>query len=373
MSKITKILSYVFFLMLVSGMVGCKSDPEPKSEPKPEKEQVVTQKKTEDQVRAEKLFGEVMKARKEALSVHADKAYPNEFKKADSSFISARAVYSNNDLEWAKSLEKAVYDNQPAENTDFALVAEKLQKALLQYKTLTNRVHIADAKSDIDEHDLSAYDAETYKKAEALLPKIAQNYNTDTQKAYDLSVEVLGYYEKVRNAGYEFLMGDAKKKAEAARKRCDAIKASISMERPYNKAVLTYRSAGIAVRNKKFKKAYTGYIKSADDFDKIYEIVKAKREAALEAMEKAKERQTASSELAKDADAEAPLPETVEGFSDEPIDPEQLKAADEKTVKEIAPQKSKDSAETPAVTSEPDNKKEAQNDAQAAEKEGEKE
>ncbi len=375
MSKITKILSYGFFLVLFSVTIGCKSKPDTKEDPKPEKqESVQAGKKSEEQVRAEQLFNDVIKARKEALSVHADTAFPAEFKQADSSLIAAKAAYSNNDLEWSESLEsdRYVYEKQPAANTDFALVNEKLQQAILQYKTLTNRVQIAKAKSEIDAHNLSVHDAETYKKAEALLPKIESLYNTDLQKSYDLSVEVLGYYEKVKNAGYAVLVGDAKKKADEARAQCDSIKASISMKKGYEKAFKQYRYAGIAVRNEKFEKAYKGYMKSAGAFNKIYDVVKQKRAAALEAMEKAKERQTASSELAKDADAEAPLPETMEGFSDEPIDPEQLKAANEKTVKEVAPKKEPAQSPAKVQSEESSGTKSEKNDAQATEK-GEKE
>ena len=41
-------------------------------------------------------------------------------------------------------------------------------------------------------------------------------------------------------------------------------------------------------------------------------------------MERARARQEASSKLAKDADREAPLPEDAEGFSEEPVDLEEL-------------------------------------------------
>ena len=63
---------------------------------------------------------------------------------------------------------------------------------------------------------------------------------------------------------------------------------------------------------------------AADEFNDIYEKVKVKREQASDAMERAKARQDASSKLAKDADREAPLPEDAEGFSEEPVDLDEL-------------------------------------------------
>ena len=60
----------------------------------------------------------------------------------------------------------------------------------------------------------------------------------------------------------------------------------------------------------------------------IYEKVKIKRAQANDAMERAKARQEASSQLAKDADREAPLPEDAEGFSEEPIEVETLQLSE---------------------------------------------
>ena len=52
--------------------------------------------------------------------------------------------------------------------------------------------------------------------------------------------------------------------------------------------------------------------------------MKVKRAQANDAMERAKARQEASSKLAKEADREAPLPENAEGFSEEPVNLDEL-------------------------------------------------
>jgi len=185
-------------------------------------------------------------------------------------------------------------------------------------------MRIADLKAKIDKHNLSSYDAESYRKGEELAAKISGLYESDSDGAFKISEQALNYYESVANAGFASMVADAKKKADEARERCDSIKAAAAMKDAYEKTVSRYRYAGIAAGNKKYEQAYTGYMTAADEFNDIYEKVKVKRAQANDAMERAKARQEASSKLAKDADREAPLPENAEGFSEEPIDLEEL-------------------------------------------------
>ena len=180
----------------------------------------------------------------------------------------------------------------------------------------------------IDQHDLSSHDRESYKKAEELSAKISELYEPDPDGAFKASVEALNYYEAVKNAGFATMMDDAKKKADKARERCDSVKSAAAMKDAYEKTVSRYRYAGIAAGNKKYEQAYNGYMTAAGEFDDIYEKVKIKRAQASEAMERANARQKESSQLAKDADREAPLPEDAEGFSDDPIDVELLQRSE---------------------------------------------
>jgi len=246
---------------------------------------------------------ELAKVRAEAVKVEADTAYPAEFKSADDTAAEAKSGYEAN---------------------NFAAAQEKAQRAITQYRTLINQMQIADLKAKIDKNDLSSYDAENYKKAEELSAQIPGLYESDPAKAFEISEQALNYYETVKEAGFASLMDDAKKKADEARERCDSVKGATAMKEPYAKTVNRYRTAGIAAGNKKYEQAYTGYMAAADEFNDIYEKVKVKREQASDAMERAKARQDASSKLAKDADREAPLPEDAEGFSEEPVDLDEL-------------------------------------------------
>ena len=304
MNKTLKTLFYIFCVsVLLFGFGACKSQPKPKPEPKPEPVKPAEPEKNEEQEKTARLLDELAKVRAEAVKVEADTAYPAEFKSADDTAAEAKSGYEAN---------------------NFAAAQEKAQRAITQYRTLINQMQIADLKAKIDKNDLSSYDAENYKKAEELSAQIPGLYESDPAKAFEISEQALNYYETVKEAGFASLMDDAKKKADEARERCDSVKGATAMKEPYAKTVNRYRTAGIAAGNKKYEQAYTGYMTAADEFNDIYEKVKVKREQASDAMERAKARQDASSKLAKDADREAPLPEDAEGFSEEPVDLDEL-------------------------------------------------
>lgn len=304
MSKTPKTLLYILCVCAVLfGFGACKSKPEPKPESKPEPVKPVEPVKSEEQEKVAQLLDEVAKARAAAVKVKADTAYPAQFKSADDTAAEAKKDYDAN---------------------NFAAAQGKAQKAITQYRTLINQMRIADLKAKIDKHNLSSYDAESYRKGEELAAKISGLYESDSDGAFKISEQALNYYESVANAGFASMVADAKKKADEARERCDSIKAAAAMKDAYEKTVSRYRYAGIAAGNKKYEQAYMGYMTAADEFNDIYEKVKVKRAQANDAMERAKARQEASSKLAKDADREAPLPENAEGFSEEPIDLEEL-------------------------------------------------
>lgn len=304
MSKTPKTLLYILCVCAVLfGFGACKSKPEPKPESKPEPVKPVEPVKSEEQEKVAQLLDEVAKARAAAVKVKADTAYPAQFKSADDTAAEAKKDYDAN---------------------NFTAAQGKAQKAITQYRTLINQMRIADLKAKIDKHNLSSYDAESYRKGEELAAKISGLYESDSDGAFKISEQALNYYESVANAGFASMVADAKKKADEARERCDSIKAAAAMKDAYEKTVSRYRYAGIAAGNKKYEQAYTGYMTAADEFNDIYEKVKVKRAQANDAMERAKARQEASSKLAKDADREAPLPENAEGFSEEPIDLEEL-------------------------------------------------
>lgn len=303
MNKTLKTLFYILCVCsLLVGFGACASN-KPKPEQKPEPVKPAEPARTPEQEKTARLLDEMAKARAAAVSANADTAYPAQFKSAENTAAEARKDYESNNL---------------------AAAQEKAQKATTQYRTLTNRQKIAELKAKIDKNNFSTSDADSYKKAQDLAAKIPGLYESDPAKALEISEAALSYYEKVNEAGFSSMVNNAKKKADEARSRADSVKAATAMKDLYAKTVNRYRAAGVSVGSKKYEQAYTGYMTAADEFNDIYEKVKVKRAQASEAMERAKARQAASTKLAKDADKEAPLPENAEGFSEEPVNLDEL-------------------------------------------------
>ena len=204
MNKTLKTLFYILGVcVLLFGFGACASN-KPKPEQKPESVKPADSEKNEEQVKTARLLDEMAKARAEAVNVKADTTYPTQFKSADDTAAEARKSYESNNLAEAQ---------------------EKAQRATDQYRTLTNRMKISELKSKIDKNNFAAYDADSYKKAQDLSAKIPGLYEPDPAKAFETSEEALGYYEKVKEAGFASMMNDAKKKADEARSRADSVKA----------------------------------------------------------------------------------------------------------------------------------------------------
>lgn len=304
MNKTLKILWYILCVsVLLFGFSSCVSKPDSKPAQKPDPVMPVEPENNEEKEKAARLLEELAKVRAEAVSLKADTMYPAQFQSADNTADEARKQYESNAI---------------------AAAQQSAQRAIAQYRTLINQVKIAELKAKIDKDNLSSHDEASYKKAEDLAAKISGLYESDPTAAFETSEQALNYYETVKEAGFASLVNDAKRKADEAQARCDSVKASAAMKDQYAKTVNRYRAAGIAAGNKKYEQAYTTYMTAADEFNGIYEKVKAKRVQANDAMERARVRQEASSKLAQEADREAPLPENAEGFSEEPVDLESL-------------------------------------------------
>ncbi|MGP1577145.1 MAG: hypothetical protein ACTTH7_06625, partial [Treponema sp.] len=339
MARLRKMNVHIFMLfLLVSVFLSCKSVPETVEEPVTVEEPIIVEEpappeKSEAEKNAENLFNEITKIRMQVVEVKGDTQFPELFQAADSTATIAKNAYS----------EK-----------NFSDAEKHAQNALMQYRTLLNLVQIAALKAKINTYDLQDYDADNYRKAEELAAQVIALYAEDPENAYRISQEALQCYESVSNAGFSTLMKDAKQKAEEAKERCDSVKAAASMTESYTQEVMRCRKAALAAENKKYEYAYNEYIMAAKEFNTIYETVKIKRAAALEAMEKAKAWQEASRKLAENADKEAPLPENAEGFSNEPIEVAPIQRLNEQKTVESVPAEPAPTEAAPVPADTPD-------------------
>lgn len=144
MNRTLKDILYMLCICTVLfGFGACKSQPEPKPEPKPEPVRPAEPTRNEEQENANRLLNELAKVRAQAVQLKADTAYPSEFAAADATAAAAKEGYESN---------------------NFAAAQEKAQIALMQYRTLINRMQIDALKAKINQHDLSSYDAKATKR-----------------------------------------------------------------------------------------------------------------------------------------------------------------------------------------------------------------
>lgn len=142
--------------------------------------------------------------------------------------------------------------------------------------------------------------------------------------AKESSEDALKLYKKVVNKGYFEFAKTAKDTAIESKYYCDSIKVARSRKEEYNNAVKTYNRGKSAADRSDYKEAYVSYDEAAKLFAKLYVEVSLKRAEAERAMAEAAKRQQESSDLALEADKEAPLTEGGEGFAEGDLDLQDL-------------------------------------------------
>lgn len=269
-----------------------------KEEPKPEV--VKPEAPKPDPLLAElKLFqgqnGKVNKARKKAVELGADKAYAELFQVSEN------------------LKQKADSDAQAGSYKD---AIAKYNEAIIRYDTLSNLMNAAALRAEIETNNFARYSPTDYVEAERFSINTVDHYRLDHKMAKESSEDTLKLYKKVAAKGYFEFTKTAKNTAKEYKDDCDSIKVSRSRKEDYNKAVITYNRGKSAADKSDYKEAYKSYNEAAKLFAKLYEEVSLRRAEAEKAMADAALRQQESSDLALEADKEAPLTEAGEGFSE---------------------------------------------------------
>ena len=306
------ILVPLFFASCASKQKAQDTPPEPKVEEakttdvekKDPKQEAVKQ----DPLLAElKLFqgenGKVNKARKKAVELGADEAYPDFFNAAD-------------DVK-----QKA---DTAAETGNLKEAIAKYEEAVSRYETLINLTEASNLRTEIEANGFAAYSPSDYADAERFSINTVDHYPLDHKMAKESSEDALKLYKKVVNKGYFEFAKTAKDSAKESKYYCDSIKVARSRKEEYNNAVKTYNRGKSAADRSDYKEAYVSYDEAAKLFAKLYVEVSLKRAEAERAMAEAAKRQQESSDLALEADKEAPLTEGGEGFAEGDLDLQDL-------------------------------------------------
>ena len=254
-----------------------------------------------------KLFqgedGKVNQVRKRAIELGADEAYPDFFNAADD-------VKQKADTDVAAgNLKEAI---------------AKYEEAVSRYETLINLTEASNLRTEIEANGFAAYSPADYAEAERFSINTIDHYNLDYTMAKESSEDALKLYKKVVNKGYFEFAKTAKDTAIESKYYCDSIKVARSRKEEYNNAVRTYNRGKSAADMADYKEAYISYDGAAKLFAKLYVEVSLKRAEAEKAMAEATIRQQESSDLALEADKEAPLTEGGEGFTEGELDLQDL-------------------------------------------------
>ncbi|UTY29099.1 hypothetical protein [Treponema putidum] len=306
-------LVLILFSACASKQKTQDAEPKPKIEepevveikPETPKQETV---KPEDPLLAKiKLFqgknGKVNQARKKAMDLKADKAYPDFFKTAE-------------------DVKQTADTDAQAGNLKEAIA--KYEEAIIRYETLRNLTEAANLRAEIETNGFAAYNPTDYVDAERYSINTSDHYPLDYKMAKESSEDALQLYKKVVNKGYFEFTKTSKDTAKEYKDDCDSIKVARSRKEEYNKAVRTYNRGKSAADRSNYKEAYQSYNEAAKIFAKLYEEVALKRAEAEKAMAEAAKRQQESSDLALEADQEAPLTETGEGFTEGELDLQNL-------------------------------------------------
>lgn len=254
-----------------------------------------------------KLFqgenGKVNKARKKAVELGADEAYPDFFNAADDVKQTADAAAETGNLKEAIA---------------------KYDEAVIKYETLSNLMSSAALRTEIEANGFAAYSPSDYAEAERFSINTVDHYPLDYKMAKESSEDALKLYKKVANKGYFEFAKTAKDSAKESKYYCDSIKVARSRKEEYNNAVKTYNRGKSAADMADYREAYMSYDEAAKLFAKLYVEVSLKRAEAERAMAEAAKRQQESSDLALEADKEAPLTQGGEGFTEGDLDLQDL-------------------------------------------------
>ena len=306
------ILVPLFFASCASKQKAQGTPPEPKLEevkaPVVEKEDPKQEAVKQDPLLAElKLFqgenGKVNKARKKAVELGADEAYPDFFNAADDVKRTADTAAETGNLKEAIA---------------------KYEEAVSRYETLINLTEASNLRTEIEANGFAAYSPSDYADAERFSINTVDHYPLDHKMAKESSEDALKLYKKVVNKGYFEFAKTAKDSAKESKYYCDSIKVARSRKEEYNNAVKTYNRGKSAADKADYKEAYMSYDEAAKLFAKLYVEVSLKRAEAERAMAEAAKRQQESSDLALEADKEAPLTQGGEGFTEGDLDLQDL-------------------------------------------------
>ena len=240
-------------------------------------------------------------ARQAAVDAGAEVQYPKLFSGVDKIYSDLKAKVAAN--------PKA---DHSAEIKDVTAKFEALEKASLAKK-------MQEEMEKLD-FDFSSVDKKAAEDGANALKKFGSlTSSTDGEELLAQANAAYDAYKMLLDKGYRAMSARERNAALAAKKDADSVKAAVAKKtkEEYTQAADKFIKADASYSRGKAYDAYEGYKFAKEKYLELYEIVKADREAAQAALEKAKQRVAEAASYSAEADTIAPLKEQVAGIEEE--------------------------------------------------------
>lgn len=307
MSKINTVFKICVFVIIALVVFSCKTTP--KEEPVQEQPPVETpvQEKPVEPVKEpvkqdktaqlQELKTAIEKARQKAIESGAQSYMPELLSSVDDQY--------------------ADYASMDASDQDAVLA--KGQSILEYYEALEQSSLALTLKSRIEGFTFQSYDRTNYDLGVESLASAAALYAQEgkSSEVKAQATTARTAFQSVLDAAFMSLSQDKRSDVITARANADSIKAGVADKSGYNSAMLKFSSAETKMAEKSYENAYNLYVDSHNALLEIYERVLQKRQAAEEAIARAKGKNEAVDRYALEADAIAPLSE--QGTTEEAV------------------------------------------------------
>ena len=235
------------------------------------------------------MIDEVIAIRDDAVEAGAEEFFPEELAVADEYAYDALDYY--NTIGTQEELE--------ADAENFANVYKAFEEA-----ALAAQVYIRIVENDFQSYDRNGFAAA--EKAVDELEVLAYSL-ADGEVLLAKAEEVHAAYDKVVKNAFKKKSDAVRSEYLAVKKDADGIKASVADKQGYANAEAHMKNAEAIFARMSYEAAFAEYTTAKDAMSSVYESVLAKRNAALEALERGRARAEELSILAAQADIIAPL------------------------------------------------------------------
>ena len=235
------------------------------------------------------MIDEVIAVRDDAVEAGAEEFFPEELAVADEYAYDALDYY--NTVGTQEELE--------ADAENFTNV----------YKAFEEAAYAAQVYIRIVENDFQSYDRNGFEAAERAVDELeVLAYSlADGEVLLAKAEEVHAAYDKVVKNAFKKKSDAVRNEYLAVKKDADGIKANVADKQGYAEAESHMKNAEAIFARMSYEAAFAEYTTAKDAMSSVYESVLAKRNAALEALERGRARAEELSILAAQADIIAPL------------------------------------------------------------------